>query len=93
VVQFLDALKAAPEDRLMQVAYAFYDCDDAGRPLVLCDPDYQSFVAPAVVGVSEEPHFNALCQPLELPELEEADATEEEQEGDEMCVPCTDERI
>jgi hypothetical protein len=88
VVQFLDALKAGPEDPPMQVAYAFYDCDDEGRPLVLCDPDYQAQVAPAVVLVSEAPHFTALCQPLELPELEETEGEEEEE--DNLCTPCTD---
>ena len=84
VVKFLDALKAGPEDPPMQVAYAFYDCDDGGRPLVLCDPEYQPDVAPAVVLVSDEPHFNELSQPRELPELEE----EEEEDADTLCPPC-----
>jgi len=53
VIKFLDNLKSSPSDPPMSIAYAFYDCEPNGSPLVLKDPDFHPDVKPGVVCISK----------------------------------------
>lgn len=61
VLRFLDNLKSSPSDELMEVGYAFYDCEPNGVPLVLQDTGYHPDVKPGVVCISRGSH--KLIQP------------------------------
>ena len=52
VIKFLDNLKSSPSDPMIQIGYAYYDCESNGKPLVLQDPEYHPDVLTAVVSIS-----------------------------------------
>jgi hypothetical protein len=67
VLKFLDGLESRETDPPMQIAYAFFDCTSAHRPLVLSDPEYQEGVRAAVVCIQEG---GKLVQPRAFPPLD-----------------------
>lgn len=53
IVALLDQLPQSPEDRSMEIGYAFYDSKDGEWPDVLGDAEYRSEVKPAVVALHD----------------------------------------
>jgi hypothetical protein len=93
VVGFLDRLQPSPEDKPMEIGYAFYDCKDGKWPDVLGDAEYRSEVRPAVVALHDSPARTRLpWRPTSpWPRVASAEATVEGgEEVTPFCVSCNE---
>ena len=93
VVALIDGLQQSPEDKPMEIGYAFYDCKDGKWPDVLGDAEYRSEVRPAVVALHDSSARTRLpWRPTSpWPRVASAEATVEGgEEVTPFCVPCNE---